>query len=67
MPFVPIITGDSSNYPYWEYNNDSAPNAPLGIRQFKTGTEVYVNCRRIGDSNTTGELSKTFIDNHVFG
>ena len=67
MPFVPIITGDSSNHPYWEYNNDSAPNAPLGIRQFKAGTEVYVNCRRIGDSNTTGELSKTFIDNRVFG
>jgi hypothetical protein len=64
MPFVPIIMGNDSDHPYWEYNNDSAPNAPLGIRQFKTNTEVYVNCRRLDDSNITGELSKTFWDNH---
>ena len=56
--------GNDSDHPYWEYNNDSAPNAPLGIRQFKTNTEVYVNCRRLDDSNITGELSKTFWDNH---
>ena len=64
MQFVPIIMGNDSDHPYWEYNNDSAPNAPLGIRQFKTNTEVYVNCRRLDDSNITGELSKTFWDNH---
>jgi hypothetical protein len=64
MPFTPITMGDGNPHPYWEYNTDSAPNAPLGIRQFKTGTEVYVDCRRIGDSSTTGELSKTFWDNH---
>ena len=66
------------NNPDWEYNNDPTdPGAgsPLralwlkqtnGIRQFKNGTEVYVEVRKVGDTNRTrGEMSKSFWDSRT--
>ena len=62
----------------WEYNNTPAdpgvgsPLRPLwqkqtnGIRQFKNGTEVYVEVRKVGDTNRTrGEMSKSFWDSRI--
>ena len=62
----------------WEYNNTPADPGvgshlrPLwqkqtnGIRQFKNGTEVYVEVRKVGDTNRTrGEMSKSFWDSRT--
>ena len=67
MAWTPIPMGNGNPHPYWEYENTSTTlGAVAGVRQFKTGTEVYVQVRRIGTSVTTaGEISKTFWDNHA--
>lgn len=67
------ITNNSN----WEYNNapadpgtDSKERAlwlkqTNGIRQHKSGTEVYTEVRRVGETATRGEMSKTFWDNRT--
>lgn len=63
------------NQTIWEYDNapaDPGTDSPYyelwakssgGIRQFKSGHEVYVKCRRIGTTvDTAGEISKSFWD-----
>ena len=70
--------GAITNNTGWQYNNAPAdpgvgsPLRPLwqkqtnGIRQFKNGTEVYVEVRKVGDTNRTrGEMSKSFWDSRT--
>ena len=66
MAFTPIIMSDGNPHPYWEYDNaDTTLGAVAGIRQSRTGFEVYTKTRRIGSTkDTMGELSKSFWDNH---
>ena len=62
----------------WQYNNapaDPGVDSPLrplwlkqtnGIRQFNNGTEVYVEVRKVGDTDRTrGEMSKSFWDSRT--
>ena len=67
-----------TNNPTWQYNN--APANPgtgnkfkktlwdlqtNGIRSTGQSHEVYVEVRKVGDTNRTrGEMSKTYWDNH---
>ncbi|REK59987.1 MAG: hypothetical protein DWQ49_07095 [Bacteroidetes bacterium] len=67
-----------TNNPTWQYNN--APANPgtdnkfkkalwdlqtNGIRSTGQNHEVYVEVRKVGDTNRTrGEMSKTYWDNH---
>ena len=69
MAWTSIIMSNGNPHPYWEYDNaDTTLGAVAGVRQFKTGTEVYTKTRRIGSTkDTMGELSKTFWDNHYTG
>ena len=62
----------------WEYNNapaDPGAGSPLralwqkstnGLRQHKTGTEIYVEVRKVGDTTRTrGEMNKSFWDSRT--
>jgi hypothetical protein len=69
MAWLPI-----TNNPDWEYNNapaDPAGNpqkhalwlkSTAGIRTQPDGTEIYVECRRVGTTISAGEVSKSYWD-----
>ena len=49
-----------------KYRFESEEISITGIRQFKNGTEVYVEVRKVGDTNRTrGEMSKSFWDSRT--
>lgn len=54
-----ILVVGSPLRPLWQKQTN-------GIRQFKNGTEVYVEVRKVGDTNRTrGEMSKSFWDSRT--